>query len=166
VILRSAGLDAPAQHAPRYGLRLGLGIVLLAAAILVAARKPNAPDPAKAQRGLLSRMIAEPAPLSAFVVGFLVFAPGVSFLAALQVIATARASVELTVLATVIVVIINVALVWLPLLLHLFAPQATERRLKAFNGWLRAHARGLLIAVFGAVGAIMLFDGIYGFATR
>jgi hypothetical protein len=166
VILRSAGLDHPAQHAPRYGLRLGLGIVLLAAGIFVAARKRQAPDPAKANQGRVSRMVADPAPRSAFTVGILVFAPGVSFLAALQVIATARASAELTALATVIVVIINVALVWLPLVLHLFAPQATERRMKAFNGWLRAHSSGLLIAVFGAVGTIMLVNGIYGLATR
>jgi hypothetical protein len=166
VVLRSTGLSAPAERAPRYGLRLGLGILLLAAAAFVAVRKPRTPDPAKPQRGLMSRMIADPAPLSALAVGLLVFAPGVSFLAALQVIATANASVELTALATVVVVVINVALVWLPLVLHLFAPHATERRLKAFNGWLRAHATSLLIAVFGVVGAIMVFNGAYGLATR
>jgi len=166
VVLRSAGLDRPAQHAPRYGLRLGLGILLLAAGAFVAARKPRAPDPAKAQQGIVSRMIANPAPRSAFAVGLLVFAPGVSFLATLQVIATAHAGVGLTALATIIVVVINVMLVWLPLVFHLLAPQPTERRLKAFNGWLRAHASSLLIAVFGVVGAIMVFNGAYGLATR
>jgi hypothetical protein len=165
VVLRSTGLNSPGQHAPRYGLRLGLGILLLAAAAFVAVRKRRAPDPAKAQRGLMSRMIADPAPLSALAVGLLVFAPGVSFLAALQVIATAKASVELTALAVVVVVVINVVLVWLPLVLHLLAPRATERRLKAFNGWLRAHSSSLLIAVLGVVGVIMLFDGIHGLAT-
>jgi hypothetical protein len=165
VVLRSTGLNAPRQHAPRYGLRLGLGILLLAAAAFVAVRKRRAPDPAKAQRGLMSRMIADPAPLSALAVGLLVFAPGVSFLAALQVIATARASFELTALAVVVVVVINVVLVWLPLVLHLLAPRATERRLKAFNGWLRAHSSSLLIAVLGVVGVIMLVDGIHGLAT-
>jgi hypothetical protein len=165
VVLRSTGLNAPRQHAPRYGLRLGLGILLLAAAAFVAVRKRRAPDPAKARRGLMSRMIADPAPLSALAVGLLVFAPGVSFLAALQVIATARASFELTALAVVVVVVINVVLVWLPLVLHLLAPRATERRLKAFNGWLRAHSSSLLIAVLGVVGVIMLVDGIHGLAT-
>jgi hypothetical protein len=165
VVLRSTGLNAPGQHAPRYGLRLGLGILLLAAAAFVVVRKRRAPDPAKAQRGLMSRMIADPAPLSALAVGLLVFAPGVSFLAALQVIATAKASVELTALAVAVVVVINVVLVWLPLVLHLIAPRATERRLKAFNGWLRAHSSSLLIAVLGVVGVIMLFDGIHGLAT-
>ena len=161
LVLRSAGLNHPDQHAARYGLRLGLGIVLLAAAFYVAARKPRQPDPAKAH-GLVSRMVAEPAPLSAFLVGLLVFAPGVTFIAALQVIATASAGPDLTSLAVILVVVINVLLVWLPIMLHLIAPTATERRLKAFNHWIRAHGTTLLIGVLIVAGGIMVFDGIYG----
>jgi Sap, sulfolipid-1-addressing protein len=161
LVLRSAGLNHPDQHAARYGLRLGLGIVLLAAAVLVTARKPRQPDPAKAH-GLVSRMVAEPAPLSAFLVGLLVFAPGVTFIAALQVIATASAGPDLTSLAVILVVVINVLLVWLPIMLHLIAPTATERRLKAFNRWIRAHGTTVLIGVLIVAGGIMVFDGIYG----
>ena len=90
------------------------------------------------------------------------FAPGVTFIAALQVIATARASLELTVVAVIVVVAINVLLVWLPLMLHLVAPDLTERHLTAFNGWLRAHGSTLLVGVLLVVGTIMVFDGIYG----
>jgi hypothetical protein len=162
--LRSAGLNQPDQHAPRYGLRLGLGIALLAAGVLVAARRTRRPDQAKGQHGLVSRMVADPAPLSAFVVGLLVFAPGVTFIAALQVIATARAGPDLTVLAVILVVVINVLLVWLPIMLHLVDPKATERRLKAFNRWLRAHGTTVLIGVLAVAGGIMVFDGIYGLA--
>jgi hypothetical protein len=161
VVLRTAGLNHPDQHAARYGLRLGLGIVLLAAAVFVAARRPRQPDPAKAH-GLVSRMVAEPAPLSAFLVGLLVFAPGVTFIAALQVIATASAGPDLTSLAVILVVVINVLLVWLPIMLHLIAPTATERRLKAFNHWIRAHGTTVLIGVLVVAGGIMVFDGIYG----
>jgi Sap, sulfolipid-1-addressing protein len=161
LVLRSAGLNHPDQHAARYGLRLGLGIVLLAAAVLVTARKPRQPDPAKAH-GLVSRMVAEPAPLSAFLVGLLVFAPGVTFIAALQVIATASAGPDLTSLAVILVVVINVLLVWLPIMLHLIAPTATERHLKAFNHWIRAHGTTVLIGVLIVAGGIMVSDGIYG----
>ena len=164
-VLRSADLNHPDQHAPRYGFRLGLGILLLAAAIVVAGRKPKAPDPAKSGPGFVSRMVADPAPLSAFVVGLLVFAPGVTFIAALQVIATAGADIELTAIAVIVVVVINVLLVWLPLTLYLVAPGLTTRRLAAFNGWLRANGSAILVGVLAVVGAIMVINGIYGLVT-
>jgi hypothetical protein len=162
VVLRRVGLNHPDQHAPRYGLRLGLGILLLAAGAVVAWRKPRPPDPAKPHQGLVSRMVANPAPLSAFLVGVVVFAPGVTFLAALQVIATARDSIGLTVLALIIVVVINVLLVWLPIVFHVAAPGVTTRFLMAFNGWLRAHGKIILTVVLLAAGLIMVGNGIYG----
>ena len=164
-VLRSANLQRPAEHTPRFGLRLVLGILLLVAAVVVARRQPRPPDPDKPPKGFVAKMVADPAPWSAFVVGVLVFAPGVSFLAAVQVIATARASVDLTVLAMVIVVVINVLLVWLPIVVHLVAPGFATRYLTAFNGWLRAHGKLILICVLVAVGGIMVFNGIYGLAV-
>jgi hypothetical protein len=89
----------------------------------------------------------------------------VSFLAAVQVVATARASVELTVIALVIVVVINVLLVWLPIVIHLVAPGFSTRHLTAFNGWLRGHGKLILICVLVAVGGIMVVNGIYGLAV-
>jgi hypothetical protein len=162
VILRNAGLSLHRQHSARYGLRLGLGILMLAAGAVLAKRKPKMPDPEKAKQGFVSRMIADPAPASAFVVGLILFAPGVTFIAAVQVIATAKASVRLTAVAIVVVVVINVALVWLPLLLYLVAPGVTTRRMMAFNGWLRANGHKILIGVLVVGGAIMVGNGIYG----
>ncbi len=161
-ILKGVHLDHRSERTPRYGLRLGLGILLLAAGAIAARRKPRPPDPAKADQGIVSRMVADPAPLSAFFVGILIFAPGISFLAAVQVIATAQASVELTALALLIVVVINVLLVWLPILFHLLVPGATTRYLTAFNGWLRAHGKVILVCVLIAMGGIMVINGIYG----
>ena len=40
-ILRSTGLSHPAEHGPRYGFRLGLGLLLLVAGTLVARRRPG-----------------------------------------------------------------------------------------------------------------------------
>jgi hypothetical protein len=92
----------------------------------------------------------------------LVFAPGATFLAAVQVIATARASVQLTVTAVILVVVLNVLLVWLPIILYLMAPDATTRYLGAFNTWLRVNGRKVLSAVLLLVGAILVGNGIYG----
>lgn len=162
--LRQADLSHPGQHAARYGLRLGLGMVLLVAAIFVAIRKRRTAGRSTAPHGLVSRMVADPAPLSAFLVGLLVFAPGITFIAAVQVIATAQADFELTTLAVVIVVVINVLLVWLPITLHLVAPKPTEARLTAFNSWLRANGSVVLVVVLAGAGGVMIFDGIYGLA--
>ena len=164
-ILRGVNLQRPGERAPRYGLRLGLGILILAAIVVVARRKPRPPDPAKASQGFISKMVADPAPVSAFLVGLLIFAPGVSFLAAVQVIATARAGFDLTVIALIIVVVINVLFVWVPILLHLAFPEATTRYLTAFNGWLRAHGKVILICVLAVVGGFMVINGIYGLAV-
>ena len=165
LLLRGANLQRPSEYTPRYALRLGLGILLLAATVVVARRKPRPPDPAKPHQGFVSKLVADPAPTSAFLAGILIFAPGVSFLAAVQVIATARAGFELTAIALIIVVVINVLLVWLPILCHLIFPEATTRYLTAFNGWLRAHGKLILICVLVAVGGIMVINGIYGIAV-
>ena len=162
-ILRNTGLNHHRQRTPRYGLRLGLGLLMLAAGAVVARRKPKLPDPDKKQ-GLVSRMIANPAPGSAFAVGLLLFAPGITFIAAVQVIATANADVELTTVAIIVVVVINAALVWLPLLVHIFAPGVTTRYLTAFNGWLRANGNKIVIAVLIVGGAIVAGNGIFGLA--
>lgn len=58
-ILRGVNLQRPAEHTPRYGLRLVLGLLLLAATVVVARRKPRPPDPAKPNQGFVSRMVAE-----------------------------------------------------------------------------------------------------------
>jgi hypothetical protein len=164
-ILRNTGLDHHSQRTPRYGLRLGLGLLMLAAGAFLARRKPKQPDPDHPKQGLVSKMIANPAPGSAFVVGLLLFAPGVTFIAAVQVIATANASIELTTTAVIVVVVINALLVWLPLLVHLFVPGATTRYLTTFNGWLRANGNKILIAVLLAGGVIVAVDGLLGLVT-
>ena len=162
--LRGADLSRPDHHDPRYGLRLGLGVLLLVAALVVSRRAARDGDePTKA--GLAARLATSPTPRSAFLVGVLVFAPGATFLAALQVIATARAGLELTAAAVVVVVVLNVLFVWLPLVLYLAAPHTTTRHLTSFNEWLRAHGRSVLVAVLGVAGAIMIANGFYGFVA-
>jgi hypothetical protein len=166
LVLRSTGLDTPREHTPRYGLRLGLGIIAFVAGLVIAARKPKPPDPAKPMQGFMSRMVANPGPRSAFLAGILVFTPGVVFIAAIQVIATARASVEAVVTAVLVVVVINVLLVWLPIVLHFLAPAATGRLLTSFNDWLRTHGHAILTAVLVVAGALLIINGALGLAAR
>jgi hypothetical protein len=162
VVLHATGLNQRAQHAPRYGLRLGLGLILLGVGLAIAIRKQRPPDPSKPGQGIVSRMVANPAPRSAFGVGVILFLPGGTFRAALQVIATARASLAAIVLAVAVVVVLNVLLIWLPIVFHLIAPAATTRSLTAFNGWLRANGRMVATTAVVVAGAILVVNGGHG----
>ena len=110
--LRAGGFSLPKHRHDRYGLRLGLGILILLAGFVLLRRQPKPPDPDRPQRGIVSRLIATPAPYTAFLAGLLVFAPGVTFIAAIQVVATANADLSETAAGLALIVIINVSLVW------------------------------------------------------
>lgn len=166
ILIRATGLNQPRQHTPRYGLRLGLGLLTLAGTAFVALRRrPLSADPARPQ-GFISRLAAQPAPVSAFVSGLVLFAPSVTFIAAIQVVATAQEGVPVTAVALVTVVAISAAIVWLPLAAYLAAPDATARRLKALNGWLRAHGRMLLVTALLMVGIWLVTNGALGLLTQ
>jgi len=160
--LHAGGLSRPAERQPRYGLRLGIGVLALAASGFFVARLRRPADPGKQGKGFMARMIANPSPRTAFLVGVLVFSPSVTFIAAIQAIATAQASLELSALALGIVVVLNVLLVWLPILAHLVAPGWTSRTLTGFNGWLRAHGRIIVAIAAAAAGVILTVDGLTG----
>jgi MFS family permease len=196
LLLRYGNFQLPGHRTPRYGLRLGLGLLILAAIAVVARRKPRPlglpgqprspgppgrprnpgppgppPDPGHPRqqgggKGIVSRLVSSPAPMTAFVAGVLVFMPALTFIAAIQVIATARAGVPLSALGLVIVIVINVAFVWLPFLAYLAAPGLTTRKLTAFNAWLRARGRILLMLALLVAGAVLAVDGLLGLIGR
>jgi Sap-like sulfolipid-1-addressing protein len=162
VALHAGDLSRASERTPRYGLRLGLGVLALVVGAVMMARKPRPADPGEPGKGFLARMTANPSPGTAFVVGVLVFTPSVTFIAAIQAIATARASFELSILALAIVVILNVLLVWLPILAHVVAPEWTSLTLTSFNSWLRAHGRVLVVIVLVGAGAVLIVNGLTG----
>lgn len=164
LVIHAGGLNHPHQRQPRYGVRLGLGVIALAASLVISRRKPKPAKPDK-KPGLITRMMRHPAPFAAFAVGLLLFAPSVSFIAAVQVIATAKASDEATALALALVVLIDVMFIWLPLGLHFAAPDATRRTLQAVNAWLQAHSRILTIVLLAVAGVVLIGNGIYGLTT-
>jgi hypothetical protein len=167
VALRAGGLSLDRQRPPRYGLRVGLGAIALAAAGYVGLRlrrRRAAPaDPAAPKKkGLITRMAEQPRPLTALATGVLVFGPSVGLIAAIQAVATAKASVEATTAALALVLTIYVALAWVPLAVHLIAPDQTTRVLKAANAWISARGQVLMAAALGALGMILLIDGALG----
>jgi hypothetical protein len=144
---------------PRPGVRLGLGVIALTASLVMSRRKPKPARPDK-KPGLITRLMMHPSPIAAFVLGLLLFAPSVSFIAAVQVIATAKASDATIALA--VVVLIDVMFIWLPLGFYLAAPNATTRTLQAINAWLQAHSHRLAVVLLAVVGVVLIGNGIYG----
>jgi hypothetical protein len=161
--IRAGGLHHTGHRQPRYGLRLGLGVVALGAGIFLARRGPKPAKPDK-KPGLMARIMAHPAPLAAFAVGLILFTPSAAFVAAVQTVATAKASDALIALALAVVVLIDVMFIWLPLILYLAAPQATTRNLKAINAWVQAHSHVIIVAVLLIVGVLLIIDGAQGVA--
>jgi hypothetical protein len=168
-VLRATGLNEPRQHDPRYGLRLGLGVIALAGALYMTRRKRSSPAPGgrdgePRRPGLIARLTASPSPRTAFVLGLLVFAPSASFIAAVQVIATANEGVPITAAAMLVVIILTALTVWLPLLTYLAFPEATTRALRTANDWLRLHGRLLVIGALWIAGTVLVVNGALGLA--
>ena len=163
LVLRNIGLHRPEHRTARYVLRLAVGVALLIVALVVARRRPPV-DPHN-KSGPIARLVDKPAPISAFAVGMLLFAPGATFFAAVHVIATASAAFDLTAFTLIVVVMLNVMLVWLPIVLSFAAPQMTTRYLGEFNEWLHRHGSRLAVAALCVAGTFLLFDGLRGLAT-
>jgi hypothetical protein len=179
IAVRSGHLQDRSNRTPRYGLRTGLGLLILAVAAVVAYRQPpwrRAPavtrtgtgtasgrggDGGSGGGGMMARLVANPAPVTALLAGVVV-APSVTFVAAIQVIATAKAGAVITSLGVALVVIIAVAFVWLPFVAFLAFPGPTSRWLARFNGWLQSHGRMLALGALTVAGIFLVVNGLAG----
>jgi hypothetical protein len=167
VLIRAVGLDHPNEHAPRYGLRLGVGILALATVAFVVMRKRPAQGSGQRQgtRGFMTRLVADPSPKTAFVAGVVLFAPSATFLAAVQVVATAREGIAVTTVTLLVIMVLALLIVLLPLASYLAAPEATTRRLGAINRWVRAYGRTILVIALLVAGTALILDGVLGLTT-
>jgi hypothetical protein len=177
IAIRAGGLSHIGHHKTRYGLRLGLGLAAIIASIVLYRRRSRAvgaPDPAQPtgsaepvkpkKPNLLQRLTAHPKPLAAFAVGAVMFGPSLTFIAAVQVVATAKTSLLDTVGAMAMIIVLTVAFAWLPLLAYLIAPARTIRTLRTVDAWLKRHGKTVLTAAIGIVGVILVIQGITGLA--
>lgn len=162
-LLHTVGhIQRPSQHHIRYGIRLGLGLVMLGAGSYLWRRGRRQPDPAKKGNGLLSRLMAKPGGSAAFLVGVILYSPSIAFIAAVQVVAAANGSVAVVILGILVVIVITIAFVWLPLVLYLLTPERTGRTLASLNSWLREHGHRLAVGALLAGGVVLTINGILG----
>jgi Sap, sulfolipid-1-addressing protein len=161
-VLQSGHLYRPAERQPRYGLRLGLGLAMLLAGAYLKRRGPKRPDPARSGKGIITRLTARPAATTAFIVGLLVYTPSLTFIAAVQAVATAKHSLPASIATLALVTVITVAFAWLPLMLYLLAPDQTGSLLRGLDGWLRLHGYVLIVAGLLIAGILLTINGILG----
>jgi hypothetical protein len=164
-VLRATGLNQPREREPRYALRFALGVIALATAAVISRRRRPPPAVSEGEErrpGFVARLTASPTPRTAFVVGLVLYAPSATFIAAVQVVATADAGVPVTAGSLVLVVILTVGTVWLPLVAFLAAPDATTRALRSANEWLRTHGRLLVIGGLWVAGTVLVVNGALG----
>jgi hypothetical protein len=112
----------------------------------------------------MARLTASPRPLTAVLAGVIVFFPSLTFLAAVQVVGTARAGVGLTSLGLALVVFITVASVWVPISVYLAMPGTAVRVLTAFNAWLRANVRYIVVGGLSVGGAFLAVSSLLALA--
>jgi Sap, sulfolipid-1-addressing protein len=165
IAIRAGGLSHIGHHQTRYGLRLGLGVVAIVAAVVMWRRRSKPRDPAKPKKpSLIERLAAKPSPWTALAVGVVMFGPSLTFVAAVQVVGTAKAGLADTIGAMAMIIVLTVAFAWLPLLAYAVAPVRTVRTLRAFDGWLKRHGKTVVTIAVGVVGVFLVIQGITGLA--
>jgi Sap, sulfolipid-1-addressing protein len=162
-------LDAiKTQNHASGGLDLALGIPLLIVGALLATdhlpihRRTHSPPKAKQPSKLAAwarRVLHEPRYGLAVLIGAAVGTPGGSYLLALHHLIASKTPTAVAVVAVIVFVVINWALVLIPFAFLEFRPLGTEQALKRFLGWLTSHEHQVAAGVCLLAGAFMVITG-------
>ena len=151
------------------GLDLTLGIPLLAIGALLATdhlhihrRRPRPPEdrPPSKLAVWAQRVLHEPRYGLAVLIGAAVGTPGASYLTALHHLINSKPPTAVAVVAVIVFVLINWALVLVPFVFLGFRPQGTEKALKRFMDWLTGHERQIAAGVALLAGGYMVISGL------
>ena len=157
--LHGVGLELDSKEAARYGLRLAIGVVLMAAALVIARRSPRPHE----QPSRVMRLARQGGLAAVFVAAVVLYVlPSPVYLAALQVVGTTKMDTAAMAVWVVIVVALVLITVEVPVLLFLLAPGWTVPRLHAVNAWLDRNGHRLPVAVVGLIGLWVFIDGLAG----
>lgn len=147
---------------PRVQIAIGVTALLIAAAVLVLAalgwkRPPERVVPARVKELLQGRSL-----WVAGVAGLGIALPSVDYLAALAIILASGAAPATQIGAVLMFNAVAFALVEIPLVAYLLAPNPTDRALSGLYSWLRARRPHQTAAIFAAVGGLLVVAGISG----
>lgn len=159
--LRTA-VDSAHVTLPR--VQIGMGVVaLIAAAVLAVIRLPDRRGdgfrPGRLARQA-QRLLNAEGPWMAGAAGLGIALPSVDYLAVLAVILASGATPAHQVGALVMFTVVAFALVELPLVSYLFAPERTRAAMAILNEWFAAHRRRALAITLAVIGTVLLTVGL------
>jgi hypothetical protein len=161
-----------AQGKVSAGVDLAVGLLLLAAGALLATGRLHGrrkapvpagggpPDKPEKKDGWAQRILSEPRPGLAMLVGAVIGIPGATYLTALHNLVTGTSSTATQVLAVVIFVIIDFLLIIIPFAFLELRPEATKALLKHSQDWLLSHALQLMATIALLLGAYLAVSGL------
>ncbi len=139
-------------------VQIVIGTLALAAAVVLATTRgrPRTPPP------WLTRLLGGQSLWVAGAAGLGIALPSVDYLAALAVIAAGSATPATRMSALLVFNLVAFALVEIPLLAYLMAPQRTIAAMTRLHQWIRARQRREVAALLAVVGGVLLTAGLLG----
>ena len=145
------------------GLELAIGVLLLAAGVLVASGRPRRKQKtadSTAREGWAERHLREPRPWLALGIGALAGTPGAAYITALHNLVSDGYSTTTQVAGVFVFNLIQWSPVLVPFALLELRPEATERTLRRLIGVLTRNARKVAAGLAFAVGAYATISGL------
>lgn len=169
-VFRTALIESSGLTLPRVQVVIG-GLALLTAAVLAVralTSRSDDPRPARAASGpgrfsaRARRLLSGRSLWVAGTAGFGIALPSLDYLAALAIIVASGAAASTQVAALLTFNVLAFALVEIPLLAFLVAPEATRELMAALNTWVRQRHPGQVAALLAAVGGVLCTAGVLG----
>lgn len=110
--------------------------------------------------GPVQRALATESPWVAWIAGVAVGMPTAYYLAAIAILLQAAAGFNAQILGLLLFNVVSFAIVEIPLIGFLFAPDETRARVAQFYGWIYDHRRSVIAGIAGAVGVFLLALGV------
>ncbi|MBU3751035.1 MAG: GAP family protein [Mycobacterium sp.] len=139
-------------------VQIVIGLLALGAAAIVAATKPRTRTPPD----WLNRLLDGRSLWVAGGAGLGIALPSVDYLAALALIAAAGATPATQFTALLMFNVVAFALVEIPLLAYLVAPERTGAAMTRLHGWIRTRPRRGVAGLLAVVGTVLVAVGLLG----
>jgi Sap, sulfolipid-1-addressing protein len=173
IVFALDGSASTAQHTLSPAMDLALGALLLVIAFIIRpgrqpegtgrfAERRRRKQESKGEKGppLWQRKLSQGTARTTFVVGALLTLPGASYLIGLHRIGDGDPSVAGAIAAVLVFNVIMLALLEVPLISFIFAPDWTPRAIDRFKDWFSRNARRLGFRLALAIGILLIARGL------